>query len=218
MKRSVLIYLPDLARAQLVGQVLDSAGLMVCVTPNQHAFEAEMAKEEHQVAVIDLPECKPGSLNQTLDQISDLNNLGRIVLYTGVAEPRLLGHENSDIPKSIAYIVQQKSDAIACLVEAICINESKSVPVRLRQHLIADSPLTQLSRSQLHVLRCISSGKSNSEIADLRQTSVRAVENLAKRTIQSMGIQHKSMSAAKILATRAYFEAAGLMLPPELPD
>lgn len=213
MKRSVLLYLPDSVKAQLLGHALESQGLIARFTLNLQDFKTEYASGKHQIGVLDLPSPEDRSNGVEIAALAASNPIGRIVIYTRVLEPRLLGYLPNEIPKNVAYINAQDRDSIGTLLEAIWLPEHNGVPHRHRQHLLGIAPLSNLSNAQVHLLRCIANGKSNSEIAELRNTTIRAVENLSKRTIQALGIEHSSMSAAKILASRIYFEAIGAMLP-----
>ena len=70
--------------------------------------------------------------------------------------------------------------------------------------------LSNLSRSQLDLLHLAALGLSNTEIAARRGTTVRAVENLFKRAIDSAGIEVGPGEHGRVLAVRKYIETVVL--------
>jgi DNA-binding NarL/FixJ family response regulator len=70
-------------------------------------------------------------------------------------------------------------------------------------------PLSEVSRSQLEVLKLVALGRSNTEIAEARGTTVRAVENLVKRALEAAGIT-STEGNSRVLAARQFIKVAGL--------
>jgi DNA-binding NarL/FixJ family response regulator len=70
--------------------------------------------------------------------------------------------------------------------------------------------LTNVSRSQLDVLRMVAMGLSNHEIAAQRGTTVRAVEHLVKRAFTAAGVDADAPGNARVVAARQFITVAGM--------
>jgi DNA-binding NarL/FixJ family response regulator len=70
-------------------------------------------------------------------------------------------------------------------------------------------PLAELSRRQISVLRLVAEGYSNNQIAEVRGTTVRAVEGMVSRIFQALGVDAQGVGNARVEATRLYLSAAG---------
>jgi DNA-binding NarL/FixJ family response regulator len=67
--------------------------------------------------------------------------------------------------------------------------------------------LAELSAKQLEVLKLIADGLSNQQIADARQTSVRAVEGMVSRIFDALGIDVQDAGNSRVDAVKKYFLA-----------
>ncbi len=72
-----------------------------------------------------------------------------------------------------------------------------------RHDLASNRPLSQLSQRQLETLRLVADGKTNSQIAEIRGTSVRAVESMLQRVFELMDIDPNA-SNPRVLAVSKY--------------
>jgi DNA-binding NarL/FixJ family response regulator len=70
-------------------------------------------------------------------------------------------------------------------------------------------PLADLSKRQLAVLQLMSEGMSNSQIAEHRGTTVRAVEGMISRIFQALDIDANGSGNARIAASKTYLSAVG---------
>ena len=138
------------------------------------------------------------------------------VIFTSVPDPRLLGIELNQIPRQAAYVVTDQESSLTDLIEACRFVISRRTPTKYRQHLLAKHKLADLSRSQLNVLSLVASGASNSEIAKQRGTTVRAVENLMKRTLSAMNLDGSLDSNSRVKAVLLYLETLGIETPTRL--
>ena len=73
----------------------------------------------------------------------------------------------------------------------------------------ANNPLSELSRSQLDVVRLLAQGKSNEEIAETRGTTVRAVRMILVRAFQALGIDEDAGPEKRVQAAIKYLKTAG---------
>jgi DNA-binding NarL/FixJ family response regulator len=76
---------------------------------------------------------------------------------------------------------------------------------------LKSSPLSVLTKLQLETLKLIAQGHSNSEIAKLRKSTVRAVELLVSRIYDALGLSNEdSHGSQRVKAARIYIKEAGL--------
>lgn len=132
-----------------------------------------------------------------------------LVFLTNIPEPKTIGVDNRSIPKDAAYLVKESVGDIELLLKAIKSSLRGRISPELRQDREAH-PLSNLSRSQLELLHMAALGLSNTEIAQRRGTTVRAVENLFKRAIESAGIEVGPGEHGRVLAVRKYIETVVL--------
>ncbi len=132
-----------------------------------------------------------------------------LVFLTNIPEPKTIGVDNRSIPKDAAYLVKESVGDTELLLRAIKASLRGRVGAELRQDREAHS-LSNLSRSQLDLLHMAALGLSNTEIAQRRGTTVRAVENLFKRAIESAGIEVGHGEHGRVLAVRKYIETVVL--------
>jgi len=145
-------------------------------------------------------------------KLSTKENIG-VVVFTSVPDPRLLGIELSEIPRSAAYVISDKASSPKELLEACRLVILGRPLSKFRQHLQSEHALSALSRSQLNVLGMVASGASNTEIAKQRGTTVRAVENLMKRTLLAMKPDAASDTNSRVMAALMYMETLGIKTP-----
>jgi DNA-binding NarL/FixJ family response regulator len=132
-----------------------------------------------------------------------------LVFLTNIPEPKTIGVDNRSIPKDAAYLVKDSVGDIELLLKAIKASMRGRVGQELRHDRDVHS-LSNLSRSQLDLLHLAALGLSNTEIAARRGTTVRAVENLFKRAIDSAGIEVGPGEHGRVLAVRKYIETVVL--------
>jgi DNA-binding NarL/FixJ family response regulator len=132
-----------------------------------------------------------------------------IVFLTNIPEPKTIGVDNKSIPKDAAYLVKDSVADVELLVKAIAASMRGRINPELRQDR-STHRLSNLSRSQLDLLHMAALGLSNTEIANRRGTTVRAVENLFKRAIEAAGIEVGHGEHGRVLAVRRYIESVVL--------
>lgn len=132
-----------------------------------------------------------------------------IVFLTNIPEPKTIGVDNRSIPKDAAYLVKDSVADVELLVRAIGASMRGRINPELRQDR-STHQLSNLSRSQLELLHMAALGLSNTEIANRRGTTVRAVENLFKRAVEAAGIEVGPGEHGRVLAVRRYIESVVL--------
>lgn len=132
-----------------------------------------------------------------------------LVFLTHIPEPRVVGIDNKLIPKNAAYLNKERIADPGVVRDAIEAALRDKVRGSFRDDKKIHA-LTEVSRSQLAVLQMVALGMSNAEIAEERQTSVRAVENLVKRAFIAAGIDPDAGGNPRVVAAREYIKVAGL--------
>lgn len=194
----------------LLSSLLESAGYKTAVAGS--AAEARQVAEDFQpnAAVLDI---ELGDGPSGIDLAGILRSLFPaigIVFLTHIPEPKLVGVENRSVPKNAAYLRKDQISDPLKLSKAIEVVLSKGNPKSFRDDKTVSNKLTDLSRSQLDVLRMIALGLSNHEIAAQRGTTVRAVEHLVKRAFDSAGVSENQSGNLRVAAARQFIEIAGL--------
>jgi len=193
----------------LISELLEKQGFEVQAVDTTSAAVKLAASFDPDAAILDV-ELGTGPNGFDLARILRESNpeIGLLFL-TNIPEPKTIGVDNRSIPKDAAYLVKESVGNIELLLKAIKASLRGRVGVELRQDREVHS-LSNLSRSQLDLLHMAALGLSNTEIAQRRGTTVRAVENLFKRAIDAAGIEVGPGEHGRVLAVRKYIETVVL--------
>jgi DNA-binding NarL/FixJ family response regulator len=193
----------------LISELLEKQGFEVQAVDTTSAAVKLAASFDPDAAILDV-ELGTGPNGFDLARILRESNpeIGLLFL-TNIPEPKTIGVDNRSIPKDAAYLVKESVGNIELLLKAIKASLRGRVGAELRQDREVHS-LSNLSRSQLELLHMAALGLSNTEIAQRRGTTVRAVENLFKRAIDAAGIEVGPGEHGRVLAVRKYIETVVL--------
>ena len=126
--------------------------------------------------------------------------------YPWIAKMILSAHQSVELatgkswmnPNNVPYVVKSEINSLAQIQEHL----QRSL---VQGGHMPDTPQTQdklqITKSQAEILRMVSEGLSNSAIASLRKTSVRAVETLLARTYEALGIADDPDINPRVVAT-----------------
>ena len=103
-----------------------------------------------------------------------------LIFLTHIPEPRVVGVENGNVPKNAAYLRKDRMVDTGVLKAAIEAASRDRVGKQFRDDKTIQHELTNVSRSQLDVLRMVAMVLGNHEFAAQTGTTVRAVEHLVK--------------------------------------
>jgi DNA-binding NarL/FixJ family response regulator len=118
--------------------------------------------------------------------------------------------ETRDIPKDAAYLRKDQMAEIGVLNGAIEAAARKRIGKNFRDDKSIEHKLTNVSRSQLDVLRMVALGLTNQEIAANRGTTIRAVEHLVKRAFTAAGVPPEAPGNTRVVAARQFISVAGM--------
>ena len=213
--RRVLIVEDDPLLQSLIADLLTSENCEVQVASSAAEGKNTALTFDPDVALVDIELGSGPNGIDLAEYIREQLPHVAIVLLTHLPDPRFLGENSRSIPKGVSYVRKDsiaKRGALLAVVETAAGEHAKHV---MRDDLDPDRPLAGLSRSQIGVLRAIAMGYSNSEIAERRGTSIRAVEHLIGRTFQAVGIDSASSTNSRTTAALAYVTSAGIPLSHE---
>jgi DNA-binding NarL/FixJ family response regulator len=194
----------------LLTSLLEADGFQVKSAANAAEARAVAKDFEPKVAILDI-ELGDGPSGIDLSQILRLQfpQIG-LVFLTHIPEPRVVGVENRNIPKNAAYLRKDRMADTGVLKAAIEAASRDRVSKQFRDDKTIQHQLTNVSRSQLDVLRMVAMGLSNHEIAAQRGTTVRAVEHLVKRAFTAAGVDADAPGNARVVAARQFITVAGM--------
>ena len=134
-----------------------------------------------------------------------------VVFLTNLPDPRFAQKDLKVVKQSQAYLRKSQlvdSKELVNAVNAVLKDQDVS---KYRHDQVAGRPLAELSKRQLIVLQLMSEGLSNSQIAETRGTTVRAVEGMISRIFQALEIDAQGAGNARIAASKAYLSAVGVV-------
>jgi hypothetical protein len=132
---------------------------------------------------------------------ADNSDIGAVFI-TNLADPRITGKGWANIPNDAAYIVKTAISSAAALREAVTgALAGKTVGVRPSETVTSTH---SLSNTQIAVLKLVSEGLSNDQIAETRNTTVRAVERLVNRMMVAADIAPGP--SARVQLARLYWD------------
>ena len=194
----------------LLASLLESEGFEIKQAANAPDARDATKNFEPQVALLDI-ELGDGPSGIDLAHIlrTQFPTMG-LVFLTHIPEPRVVGVENRQIPKNSAYLRKDRMADTGVLRKAIEAALKNKVSKEMRDDKNSPHRLTDVSRSQLEVLRMVAMGHSNHEIAAQRGTTVRAVEHLIKRAFAAAGVDSSAPGSPRVVAAREFIQVAGM--------
>lgn len=141
-----------------------------------------------------------------------------VLFLTHLPDTRFAGRDAQSLPRGVGYLRKESLLQPGVLVEALDAVLRGNVTRQHRQDLDPSRPLLNLSRTQLEVLNLLAKGHTNPEIADMRGTTLRAVQALVVRTFQATGIGEHLEGPARVEAVRQFLSDSGLTIPTQTGD
>jgi DNA-binding NarL/FixJ family response regulator len=205
--RHVVVVENEPLMRDLIGKTLEASGFRVTTAANAADAKRVHAAIDPDAMVIDI-ELGPGPDGFDLaTAVTAASPEIAIVFLTNLPDPRLVGKDAGSIPKNAAYLRKSNlvdANELVGALNAVLKNEDAA---KFRHDLDSTRPLAKLSRKQLEVLKQISEGLSNQQIADARETSVRAVEGMVSRIFEALNINVQDDGNSRVDAVKQYFLA-----------
>lgn len=193
----------------LIARSLEAVGFSVTTAANAADAKRACKAVDPDACIVDI-ELGPGP-----DGFDFADYLARespdigVVFLTNLPDPRFARKDLKSVKQSQAYLRKSQlvdSKELVDAVNAVLKDEGVS---KFRHDKEAARPLADLSNRQLVVLKLMADGLSNSQIAETRGTTVRAVEGMISRIFQALEIDAHGSGNARIAASKAYLSAVG---------
>lgn len=156
-----------------------------------------------QVCLIDLDLGKGPTGVDVASAMRRLQPALGVVLLTSYEDPRLLSPGLRELPEGTRYVVKQAMSDLEILIAAI---ESAAQHPRSE---IASAAGTDLTDTQVEMLRLVAIGLSNAEIARVRVVEEKTVEQAVRRTAKRLGVEAGSHVNQRVALARAYYRLIG---------
>jgi DNA-binding NarL/FixJ family response regulator len=127
-----------------------------------------------------------------------------IVFLTTMPDPRFAGRDDKAVYKNAAYLNKHLLSDSNVLVEALESVLTERGVEAFRHHELDERPLMNLSKTQIQVLQLVAQGKTNQQIADIRQRSLAATESAITRTLEALGIDTRAEQNVRVAAASRY--------------
>ena len=130
-----------------------------------------------------------------------------IIFLTSFSDPRILDPQGRSLPRGARFLVKSSLGSPETLRDMIV--EARHDPLKeIHQEFQASG----LTTNQIEVLRLISLGRSNAEIATEMGVGDKAVERTVGRIMEVLGIDRASGNS-RIQLARRYLELSGKSVP-----
>jgi DNA-binding NarL/FixJ family response regulator len=191
LRRHILVVEDEPLLRDLLAKSIEAAGFDVSTAANAADAKRVLKVSDPDALVLDI-ELGPGPNGLDLAEVVSRQYpaIG-VVFLTNLPDPRFTLNPKS-IAKNHAYLRKGVINSGNELLEVIEAVLRDRVTKEYRHDLASNRPLAQLSQRQLATLQMVSEGKTNSQIASLRGTTVRAVESMLSRIFEAMGIDPAS--------------------------
>lgn len=130
-----------------------------------------------------------------------------ILLLTQHPDLRTAGISAADLPGGCGFLRKEAVTNKAVLLTALDQLIDSTAPA-LRQDNDLSRPLSNLTKTQVEILRMVAQGYTNQEIANRRNTSTQAVEQVLNAVFLALGIEGDGINR-RVEAVRRFINAAG---------
>jgi DNA-binding NarL/FixJ family response regulator len=206
LKRTVLVVENEDFLRSLIADSLEKAGFIVATAANGLDAKRLISSVDPDALVLDIDLGHGPTGLDVAAQISLTTPEVGIVFLTDLPDPRF-AREKHEVKKNQAYLNKKLLADSAVLVEAIEAVLLETGIDNFRHDKLEGRPLANLSRTQLQILKLLSEGKTNQQIADARGRSLSATESAVTRTLEELDIPKDAEVNVRVVATRKYFEA-----------
>lgn len=214
--RSVLVVEDEPLLRDLIASSLEARGLEVIAAGSASDAVRAFRTVDPDGVVMDI-DLGPGPNGFDLaESFLEAETGVAIVFLTNLPDPRFAGRCSDSLPSGIAYLRKGSLHDVDALVETLDAAMRGEVVSAMRQDCHEDRPLASLTRHQVEALRLVALGYTNTQIAGLRGTSVKAAERVVTRAFAAAGLETGSPENSRVAAARRFIRLSGQPIP--LPD
>jgi len=206
--RVLLVEDHDFTRTTVAASLRSEQCKVVASVPS--ARDALRAIEEHQIdcAVIDLNlGIGPNGLDLAHRLREEDSNIG-IVLLTTFKDPRLLTRDSRSLPVGSVYLVKDDVRTTSQMREAI---DAALDNVQTKAKTPGSNKPTRLplTDTQIEILRMVAEGLTNTEIAERRGVTARAVQTAMTRILTTAQIEPDPSVNVRVHLVKYYQSLGG---------
>jgi len=209
LQRTIVVVENESLLRDLIARSLEAAGFDVSTAANAADAKRAVKATDPDVCVVDI-ELGPGPNGFDFAEYlsREAQDVG-VVFLTNLPDPRFANRDSKSITQNQAYLRKSQLVDSKELIEAVNAVLKEQDVDKFRHDQNQTRPLAELSKRQISVLKLVAEGQSNSQIAEERGTTVRAVEGMVSRIFIALGIDAQGVGNARVEATRMYLSAAG---------
>ena len=208
--RYVLIVEDDALLRELLATALESWGYSVQTASNVADAKRLFKLSDPDGVILDI-DLGPGPNGFDLAQIILATAPATaIVFLTHMPDSRFVEVDPDGLPSGIAYLRKSALSDLNLLAQALDVTMRGEVTNEFRHDKDKNRPFGNLTKKQIEVLRLISHGKSNAQIAKIRGTSVKAVEDAIRRACEAIGIDSSVDGNTRTAAVSKYLSVTGI--------
>lgn len=207
-KRKLLVVEDEPMVAALLQEMLSHEGFEMRVAHSANDAVSITKEFDPDVAILDI-NLGRGANGVDLAFILSRQHPGiALLLLTQHPDLRTAGFDEKDLPPGCGFLRKDavvSTRSILDAVEALISSSSDEI----RGDVDPSRPLGNLTQTQVEVLRMVSQGYTNQEIANRRNTSTRAVEQVLNAVFLALGIDTDGGINPRVEAVRRFIAAAG---------
>jgi DNA-binding NarL/FixJ family response regulator len=209
LQRTIVVVENESLLRDLIARSLEAAGFDVSTAANAADAKRAVKATDPDVCVVDI-ELGPGPNGFDFAEYlsREAQDVG-VVFLTNLPDPRFANRDSKSITQNQAYLRKSQLVDSKELIEAVNAVLKEQDVDKYRHDQNQTRPLAELSKRQISVLKLVAEGQSNSQIAEERGTTVRAVEGMVSRIFIALGVDAQGVGNARVEATRMYLSAAG---------
>lgn len=208
--RYVLIVEDDALLRELLATALESWGYSVQTASNVADAKRLFKLSDPDGVILDI-DLGPGPNGFDLAQIILASAPATaIVFLTNLPDSRFAEVDPEGLPTGIAYLRKSALSDLNLLAEALDVTMRGEVTSNFRHDKDKNRPFSNLTKKQIEVLKLLSQGKSNAQIAQIRGTSVKAVEDAIRRSCEAIGVDNSVDGNTRTSAVAKYLSVTGI--------
>lgn len=193
------------ARSLLSGGLATGGFKVVAAVGTANDAVSAISRENVNIAILDL-DLGPGPNGVDLAHILRRKDskIGLIFLTT-YSDPRFLQLKAGDLPVGSRYLTKSSISNLSTLTNLI--KQTNIFPLKTSRK-VSDAK-NKMSDKQLVVMRALAEGKSNDQIAQQLNVSLKAVEGMIHRLHANLGASEFGKENRRVQLVKAYYRFIG---------
>ena len=212
--RTVLVVEDDALLRELLASALRQRGFTAVTAASASEARAVFRATDPDGMLLDV-DLGPGPNGFDLADalLADAPGAG-VVFLTALPDARFVGRGRDELPPGVAYLRKSSVHDIDGLVATLDAAMKGSVDTSMRHDRDDRRPFAELTRRQIEVLGHVAMGRTNAQIAAIRGTTVKAVEETVTRAFAALGLRSETAGNLRVVAVRRLLEELGPRLTP----